>query len=344
MRRTESTTAEKKTAEKKMSGFSVPTARTAAWAGSGLLITSLVAGCGLGTAAGYNPTGELAGPVEGIDLDGASINVGSKDFTEQILLGKMAVILMQSAGADVQDLSNIPGSNSVREAMLQGHLDFQWEYTGTAWLTYLGHTEPIIDEWEQFEAVRDEDAGNGMIWMEPSTVDNTYAIAVTRETSEEYGVTALSDMASLEEDEQTFCIDAEFAARSDGFDPMLEHYGLGEVPDARRSLMDLGAIYQATADGVCTFGLVFATDGRIPALDLVVLEDDEEFFPRYNLSGVIHEDLYEEYPQVEELLTPLTERLDNDTMAELNARVDVEGQEPSDVAWEFLLDEGYVVE
>lgn len=307
----------------------------------GLAAVGLLSGCGLGTAAGYSPSGDLAGPVEGIDLDGASIDVGSKDFTEQIILGEMAVILMQSAGAEVQNLTNIPGSSSVREAMLQGALDFQWEYTGTAWLTYLGHEEPIIDEWEQYEAVRDEDREHGMVWLEPSAVDNTYAMAVTEETAEQ-GVATLSDIDELDAADQIYCMDAEFAARNDGFEPMIEHYDLPMPASEAQRTMDLGAIYQATADDACTMGLVFATDGRIPALDLVVLEDDQDFFPRYNLSAVFGEDVLEANPQLVDLIMPLTERLDNDTMAELNARVDVDGEEPADVAWEFLVDEGYV--
>src|SRR5699024_1019639 len=122
-----------------------------------VLAAGALSGCGLGTAGGYVPGGELAGPVENIDLDGADIAVGSKDFTEQIILGKMAVILFQSAGANAQDLTNVPGSNSVRMAMEEDIMDFQWEYTGTAWITYMGEVDPITDEQEQYEAVRDAD-------------------------------------------------------------------------------------------------------------------------------------------------------------------------------------------
>lgn len=306
------------------------------------LAAGALAGCGLGTAGGYVPSGELSGPVEDVDLEGAEIAVGSKDFTEQIILGKMAVILFQSAGADAQDLTNVPGSNSVRMAMEEDIMDFQWEYTGTAWITYMGEVDPITDEHEQYEAVRDADLANRLVWTEPSEVNNTYSIAVTQQTSEELGVSKLSELADLDESELTFCLDAEFASRNDGFEPMLEHYGIPAVPDDRRSLMDLGAIYQATANGECTFGEVFATDGRVPALDLVVLEDDEAYFPRYNLSGVIQEELYEQYPQIEELIDSLTEQLDNETMAELNARVDVDGEEPADVAWDYLVEEGFI--
>jgi osmoprotectant transport system substrate-binding protein len=307
--------------------------------------TVLLAGCGLGTAGGYVPSGELAGPVEGVDLEGAQISVGSKNFTEQIILGKMAVILFESAGADAEDLTNVPGSNSVRMAMVEGIMDFQWEYTGTAWITYMGHVDPIPDEQEQYEAVRDADLEeNGLVWTKPSELNNTYALAVTAENSEELGLTKMTDIQTVDEQDQTFCLDAEFASRNDGFEPMLEHYDLPPAPNERRSLMDLGAIYQATANGECLFGEVFATDGRIPALDLVVLEDDKKYFPRYNLSGVIHEDVYREYPQIEELVDALTERLDNETMAALNERVDVHGEEPAEVAWNFLLAEGFIAE
>src|SRR5699024_8801822 len=105
--------------------------------------------CAAGLAGGYVPSGELSGPVEDIDLDGAEIAVGSKDFTEQIILGKMVVILFQSAGADAQDLTNVPGSNSVRMAMEEDIMDFQWDYTGTAWITYMGEVDPRTEEYEQ---------------------------------------------------------------------------------------------------------------------------------------------------------------------------------------------------
>jgi osmoprotectant transport system substrate-binding protein len=310
----------------------------------GTVLAGLLGGCGLGTAGGYVPSGELAGPMEGVSLDGATVAVGSKNFTEQIILGKMAVILFESAGASASDLTNVPGSQTVRQAMLEGIMDFQWEYTGTAWITYLGNVDPIPDEQAQYEAVRDADAANGLVWTQPSALNNTYAMATTRERSEALGITALSELAGLDESEMTFCLDAEFAARNDGFEPMLEHYDLPPVPNERRRIMDLGAIYQATANGECTFGEVFATDGRIPALDLVVLEDDRAYFPRYNLSGVINADLYAEHPQIVELVDPLTQRLDNETMARLNQQVDVDGREPAEVAWEFLLEEGFVTE
>src|SRR5699024_3745149 len=215
--------------------------------------------------------------------------------------------LFQSAGADAQDLTNVPGSNSVRMAMEEDIMDFQWDYTGTAWITYMGEVDPLTDEYEQYEAVRDADLANGLVWTEPSEVNNTYSIAVTSQTSEELGVTKLSELAELDESELTFCLDAEFASRNDGFEPMLEHYDNPAVPDDRGSPMHPVAIYQASANGECNYGQVFATDGRVPVLDLVVVEDDHAYYPRYKLPGVIQEEAHQQYPEVEELIDRLGE-------------------------------------
>ncbi|WP_136089859.1 glycine betaine ABC transporter substrate-binding protein [Auritidibacter ignavus] len=319
--------------------------RSLTWLSSLGLIGSLVlSGCGLGTAGGYTPSGTLTGEVADIQLDGASISVGSKNFTEQILLGKMAVVLLQSAGAEVQDLTSIPGSTSVRQAQLTGDVDLTMEYTGTAWITYMGHTDPIPDAQQQYEAVRDADRANGLTWYEPAEMNNTYTMAVRREVSQNYGITTLDDMTKVPEAEQTFCIDAEFQARNDGFIPMLEAYGMSEPPSQRVSIMDSGAIYAAIANETCPFGEVFFTDGRIKALDLVALEDPRGFFPKYNMAPVVDSELAEQYPQLEDLFAPVIADLDNDRMQELNARVDVDGEDYGDVAYEYLKDLGVVTD
>lgn len=305
------------------------------------LSAALVTACGLETAGGYSPSGDLSNDLEDVDLSGAQLAVGSKNFTEQILLGKMAVILFKSAGADVQDLTNIPGSSSARQAMLEGDVNMQWEYTGSAWTTYLNHDDPIPDEQEQYEAVRDEEKGNGLVWLPPAPMNNTYSFATTRDVAERLGVETLSDFASVPDNERTVCVESEFINRNDGLYPMLEAYGLGK-DDVEQSVMDTGAIYAATANGTCNFGEVFTTDGRIKALDLQVLEDDREFFPKYNMAPVVSQGLMDDYPQIADLFAPVTEKLDDETLIDLNARVDVDGEEPTDVAWDWLRDEGFI--
>lgn len=305
------------------------------------------AGCGLGTAGGFVPTGQLAGPLAEVDdLDGAEVAVGSKNFSEQILLGKIAVILLRSAGAGATDLTNIPGSASARSAQIEGQVDLEWEYTGTAWISYLGHEKGIPNEEKQYQAVRQEDMRkNGLVWLPPAPMNNTYGFAVTQKTAKKLGVEKLSDIKDVPKPERTFCVESEFSNRNDGLEPMLETYDIplgSEVPRDNLKVLDTGAIYAATAKGTCNFGEVFTTDGRIKALDLQVLEDDRDFFPAYNVSVVVREEVLEEHPQIRDLFAPVAKKLNDETLIELNAQIDVEGREPADVAFEWLKSEGFI--
>jgi osmoprotectant transport system substrate-binding protein len=317
----------------------------------GALLLATSACLGLGTAGGYVPTGKLAGPLEDTEsLDGATISVGSKNFSENVLLGKMAIILMQSAGATVTDLTNIPGSASAREAMLNGQIQAMWEYTGTGWITYLGHEKPIPDEQEQYTAVRDEDLEeNGLVWLPPAPMNNTYGFAITQEVFDKYKISRLSELKKVPVRERTFCVESELINRPDGLKGMLETYDvpLGSpqgVPRPNLKTFQTGAIYDATAKGSCTFGEVFTTDGRIVALDLKVLEDDRNFFPKYNVSLVVAEETMKQHPQIADLVAPVSEKLTDEVLLKLNAEIDVNGREPAEVAYEWLEQEGFVTD
>ncbi|XVX20905.1 glycine betaine ABC transporter substrate-binding protein [Actinomycetota bacterium] len=312
-------------------------------------LTATTAACGLGTAGGHAPGGTLAGPIAQVaPLEGTTVAVGSKNFTEQLILGKLAVILLKSAGADVKDLTNIPGSASARQAQTSGQVDMEWEYTGTAWISYLGETTPIPDERKQWEAVRDRDLQeNKLVWLEPAPMNNTYGFAAKSSVATQLGATKLSDLAKAPKDKLTICVESEFNSRNDGLQPLLKTYGvpLGSgVPKDNIKVLDTGAIYAAIDQGECTFGEVFTTDGRIKSLDLAVLEDDKSFFPKYNVSAVVREELMEQAPQLRELFTPVSDKLTDETLIELNAQVDVEGKEPVDVAHEWLLKEGFITQ
>lgn len=305
-------------------------------------------GCGLATAGGIVPEATLAGPLaeqEGA-LTGTEVAVGSKNFSENVLLGKIALILLGAAGAEVTDLTNIPGSNSARQAHLQGQVDAMWEYTGTAWISYLGREEPVVGEQEQYDAVREADREeNDLVWLPPTPANNTYGFAVTRETQERYGITKLSQLREVPPQERTFCVESEFQNRPDGLPGMLETYdvALGQgTPREAIQVYQTGAIYAATAQGECAFGEVFTTDGRILALDLTVLEDDRQYFPNYNISLVVREELLEREPAIEELMAPVAAELTDEVLLRLNAQIDVDGREPVDVAEEWLRDAGFV--
>jgi osmoprotectant transport system substrate-binding protein len=279
------------------------------------------------------------------ELAGVDIAVGSKDFTENQVLGYLAEVALVAAGAEVRDMTNIQGSNSSRQALITGDIDLSWDYTGTGWISYLGNTDPIPDERAQYEAVRDADlARNGLVWLDHSAIDNTYAFAVTREFARTHDLRTTSDMAALiarAPQEAVFCLETEFVSRDDGFPGVAEAYGF-DPGAVEVKTFGTGTIYTATSTGLCNFGEVFTTDGRIVALDLVVLEDDKRFFPRYNAAVVLRQDFHTAHPQVARVLAPIVARLDNDTIRGLNAEVDVAGRDPAAVARDWLVREGFV--
>jgi osmoprotectant transport system substrate-binding protein len=312
------------------------------------VVAALLAGCGLQSASTFTPQAEPAAiqPIAGVD--GAEITGGSKNFTEQLILGKIAVIALQVAGFTVADRTNIPGAAPSRAGQVSGEIDMQWEYTGTGWLNYLAMPEGIPDQQAQYEAVRDADAANGISWLPPAEANNTYAFAVRSEARADLGdVATLSDVAALPVAERTFCVESEFATRSDGFEPMLEAYGipLGSpqgVPRENVRVLDTGAVYTATDGGDCDFGEVFTTDGRIESLDLTVLEDDRSYFPAYNIAPVVRTDTLDEHPEIADVFAGITPLLTDEVMIGLNGRVDVQGEDPADVAYDWMRSEGLV--
>ena len=303
--------------------------------GLAAVLSVVAAGCGGGGGGGGQ--GELSG------LD---IAVGSKEFTEQVILGQIAVLALENAGANVTDQTGLAGTEVARQALEAGEIDAYWEYTGTGWINFLGETEPIPDPQEQYQAVADRDLEeNNIRWLEPGSANNVYGIAVRGEAQEELGVERLSDFNTLiakRPEDATLCIASEFATRDDGLPGMEEAYGF-EFPKENISQLDEGVIYNATDAGdPCNFGEVFRTDGRITGLDLALLEDDEEFFPIYNPSFTVRGEVFDQYPQIEDIFGPISAALTNEALQEMNAAVDVDGELEEDVAEQFLRDNGSI--
>ncbi|GGG04948.1 glycine/betaine ABC transporter substrate-binding protein [Rhodococcoides trifolii] len=310
-----------------------------------VVLVGLSSACGL-QSGGALPLSVEPGSIKPMPgLEGAELTVGSKDFTEQIILGYILEFALAAGGADVRDLTNIQGSNSTRQAMISGQVDVTYEYTGTGWVNYQGNEKPIPDATEQFVAVRDADVANGITWVNPAPMDNTYALAMNQQTADATGVKTLSDYAALANSDpaaaQT-CVESEFNSRQDGFPGMAATYGF-DAAAVPREILQTGIIYQATADGSqCKFGEVFTTDGRIKGLNLVLVDDDKAFFPRYNATVVMRSPIAEQYPQIAEITAPISAALTNDEITELNKQVDVDGREPADVARDWMVKEGFV--
>ncbi|MEW2613751.1 glycine betaine ABC transporter substrate-binding protein [Streptomyces sp. NPDC047880] len=313
-------------------------------AAAGLLLAA--AGCGLTSGSPLTDDVKPGSIGRGEPLKGAHLTVTSKSFTEQLILGSIMGIAFEAAGADVIDRTGIQGSIGSREAVRKGDADAGYEYTGTAWITYLGHSKPITDPQEQWEAVRKEDAGNGLVWLPPSRLDNTYALAMNQQNAKKYGTKTMSDVAKLAMSDPgavKLCVEVEFANRADGLPGMQKAYGMN-VPARNITQMDTGIIYTQTAKGNCTYGEVFTTDGRIKSMNLVVMDDDKKFFPNYNAAPMINAKSMKEWPAIAEVLNPVTAKLNNSMAQTLNAKVDVDGEDPHQVALDWMVREGFVKE
>lgn len=303
-----------------------------------------LAGCGLG--AQEESVDVSAGSIDAEALKDVDLVVGSKDFDEQIVLGQITILALDAAGGNVSDKTNIQGSTATRQALLGGDIDVYWDYTGTGWINYLGHDKPIPDEQKQYVAVRDEDMEkNDIVWGEPAPLNNTYAMAVTKEFADETGVASLSDMAELassKTEDATICVESEFSARPDGLAGMLKAYGM-DVPSSQVEKFGTGVVYTQLDKGdSCNFGEVFTTDGRIATLGLVPLEDDKAFFPLYNAAPMVMSDVNKENPEILEVLKPIAEELTTEQMTKLNARVSADGEKPATVAEDFLKEKGFI--
>ncbi|MFB7931120.1 glycine betaine ABC transporter substrate-binding protein [Streptomyces sp. NPDC056039] len=282
----------------------------------------------------------------GEPLKGAQLTVTSKSFTEQLILGSIMGIAFEAAGAEVIDRTGIQGSIGSREAVRKGDADAGYEYTGTAWITYLGNSKPIPDPREQWEAVRKDDARNGVTWLQPAELNNTYALAMNQQNAKKYGTKTLSDVAKLAKSDPSavsMCVEVEFANRADGLPGMQKAYGM-DVPAQDITQMDTGIIYTQAAKGSCTYGEVYTTDGRINSMNLAVMDDDKKFFPNYNAAPMINTKTLKEWPAIAEVLDPVTAKLDNAVARRLNAKVDVDGEDPHQVALDWMVEEGFVRE
>ena len=311
----------------------------------GIIVLAVVAvGCGGGggTGGGGNVGGGEAG--QKVDLSGLEIAVGSKEFTEQRVLGEIAVQALEAAGATVEDRTGMAGTEAARRALLSGEIDAYWEYTGTAWITHRGHADPIPNGREQYQAVAKEDLEeNGIRWLAPAPANNSFAIAVRSEAAEVLGVETLSGFAALSglrPEDATLCAADEFLSREDGLPGMEEAYDF-ELPEENVVEAQEGQIYAAVDEGEdCNFGEVFETDGRIEALDLTLLEDDRRFFPIYNPSLAVREEVMAEHPGISDVFAPISSELDNETLRGLNAAVAVDGEPAEEVARRFLRKSG----
>ncbi len=305
-------------------------------AGTALALSLGVAGCG----GGGSGTGSASS-----DLKGVSLTVASKDFTENILLGKMFIKALEANGAEVSDKTNLGGSSVNRSALLAGRIDVTPEYNGTGWTVYLKHDNPSKDSKELFDKVAAEDLEkNGVKWFGSSPFNDTYGFAANPDLAKDNGgsfdLQGMADYLKANPSAKV-CMETEFPDRPDGLILFEKATGY-KIPASQTQILDTGLIYTQTGKGSCDFGEVFTTDGRITGLKLSLVEDPGVFIV-YNVSFTMKNDEYSKHADVyDKIADDILKPLDNDKMAELNAQVDVNGTPADKVAEDYLKDQGII--
>lgn len=266
------------------------------------------------------------------------IRIGARVFTEQTLLAEITSQYLRAKGYDAQVTGGL-GSNLARSAHESGQLDMLWEYTGVSLVAY-NHVTEKLDSEQSYARVKELDAKKGLVWLTPSKFSNTYALALPKNVADEYPqINSISELnAVLRAEAKTnhlVALDTEFANRSDGLGGMVQLYDMNLSRKNIRQ-MDAGLVYTALRNGQVFAGLVYTTDGRLNAFKLKLLEDDKHYFPDYTAAPVVRQAYLDAHPQLAEQLKPLAELFDDNTMRQLNARVDVDHESPSAVAADFL--------
>jgi len=275
--------------------------------------------------------------------EAAPVRIGSKNFTEAILVAEMYALALEDAGIRVERKFNLGATPVAHTALVNGEIDLYPEYTSTGLLEVLKQA-PIADAKGILEAVRKGyEEQFKLTWLEPSPFNNTNALAMTRQRAEELGIRTYSDLVARS-GELKLGGPPEFPEREDtkglmaayGFDP--KFIGDNFVQ------LDTGALrYEALTKGDIDVVVAFGTDGQINGLGLALLEDDKNYYPIYQIAPVIRQDTLAANPAIAETLNKLAPLLTNDVMSGLNWQVDgPEKKEIADVARAFLQQQGFI--
>lgn len=268
-----------------------------------------------------------------------TIVIGSKDYSEQMILGNLvADMIEEKTDISVDRKINLGGTQVCFSALTSDNIDLYVEYSGTAYGDTLDYA-PISDVKKVYDTVKHDFKEQFNIEVQQQmNFNNTYALAVTRETAEKYKLKTISDFAKVA-NELTAGTTLEFLNRTDGLVGLKDNYNFKMEDEIG---LDGASRYLALANGEVDVVDAFSTDGLIEKFDLVLLEDDKQFFPPYYAMPIVRNETIEEYPEIVPILDQLGELLTEDIMVKLNYMVDELQMEPDVVATQFLQEQGLI--
>jgi osmoprotectant transport system substrate-binding protein len=269
--------------------------------------------------------------------------VASGDSSEQLVLGKMTVQTLKTAGYTAIDKTGLGSPQVVRAALDAGNVDLCWEYTGDTWMVHLGHDFPIADPQEVYEKVRGEDALNQISWLAMAPCQHVLALLMREKDALDLEISTVSDLARYmagRDPNLRLCIPPEFYSRGLGIQGLESVYRLRFVEGGVRQVpMQEG--YQALQRGDCDCALGLSADKEIQALGLTVLKDDRGFFQASNLAVAVRTPILQQLPNLERTLARISALLTQEAMAELQREV-IAGDKPETVARRFLAKNGVI--
>ena len=267
-----------------------------------------------------------------------TIKIATKPMTEQFILGEMLGLLIENGtDLDVEITKGVGGGTSnIHPAMIKGDFDLYPEYTGTAW-SFVLKEDGIPDQDTLYKELTEKYESNyNLKWVGLYGFNNTYGIAIKKDLAEELNIKTYSDLAKYAQN-LNFGAEYDFYEREDGFDALCKTYGL-QFKSARD--MDIGLKYQAINSKEIDIMNVFTTDGQLSASDVVLLEDDKNFYETYYCGTVVSKEILEANPNLEEALEKMDNIITDGEMAKLNYEVETNGRDEKEVAKEFLQNKG----
>lgn len=300
------------------------------------IVLMLVIVLSLGSVVGCGNSGGSDKGKESNKKDGSEIIIGSKTFTENIVLGKMLVKYLKDNGYNVSDETGLGETAIMRQAITSGEISGYWEYTGTALMQFMKH-DAVFNSDECYKLIKDWDAKNNIAWLNYAQANNTYCLVMPKETAEKNNLKKVSDLADFynKGGHLKFVTAAESYERPDMMPRLFSVYNF-DIDKKDRVMLDLGLFYDALKNGEGDVTTGFMTDGRIKADNLTMLEDDKNSFAVYNIAPVFRQEIIDEYPELPELVQKLTDKLTTEAVTNLNAQVDVEKKDIDDVVDAFL--------
>lgn len=264
-----------------------------------------------------------------------TIHIATKPMTEEYIMGDMMELLIeQDTDLDVEVTHGVGGGTAnIMPAMEKGEFDIYPEYTGTAWNQVLKHTD-LYNE-DMFKSLKKEYLDKySMTWLCEYGFKDQYGIGVRKEIADKYNIKTYSDLAKVS-NQLVFGAEYDFYGREDGYDAICKEYNM----NFKKTMdLDIGLKYQAINQGKIDVMTIFTTDGQLTSSDIVVLKDDKEFFPSYTCYNVIRNEVLEDNPELNDVFDKLTGIITEDDMAKMNYEVEEKGQDPMEVARDYLIE------